>query len=397
MPPFRRIVGGLVLGWAACAVPAAAHFAPQPPKDLYLAKRIAEIRETTARYQDLEAAHTAGYIQFTGNLPLVGYRFVHPGITAFAFDRPAGLIYVGQGERWQLAAVEYAVTGDERPATQPFPGIAWSREPGTCRYADWHERVSPSREGCPPVHPEGAALASWYPPRWFIRVWVWYPNPSGMFARLNPLLAPFDAHNLPPGGFWTWEAWAEDAVFSNRNHHVAGWIVLAVGTLMALQAFEVRRAPWLRPAWTVLAMAIGVLVLVFSDPEGWPIGYQTLAESLTSEEVREHKLSGVIVLALGLVEFLRLHGALTHRGWGLLLPMLCIGSGAILVGHQHAVSNFSYLGRANVPHVTEGITVILIGVTRLLHDWRLWGGRAAALAAPALTVVLALQLLLYIE
>ena len=144
-------------------------------------------------------------------------------------------------------------------------------------------------------------------------------------------------------------------------------------------------------------MLIGVLILIFSDPEGWPVGYQTLAQSLASEEVREHKLSGVIVLALGAVEFLRLRGTLGHPAWVLFLPLLSIGAGAILVGHQHAVSNFSYLGRANLPHVTEGITAILIGVIKILYDWRLWRGRSAALAWPALTVALALQLIVYTE
>ena len=79
------------------------------------------------------------------------------------------------------------------------------------------------------------------------------------------------------------------------------------------------------------------------------------------------------------------------------LPLLAIGAGLILVGHNHAVSNFAHLGRANLPHVTEGITAILIGVTKILADWRIWRGRLAAASWPALTVALALQLILYTE
>ena len=161
MAPFPRTVACLLVIWAAApAVPAAAHFAAQPPKDLYLAKRIAEVREATARYRDLAAARAAGYVQATGNLPLLGYRFAHPGITAFAFDGPSSLIYVKQGERWQLAGVEYAVAGEERPSAQPFAGIAWFREAAVCRYADWHELEGPARDQCPPQHPEGAPLAA---------------------------------------------------------------------------------------------------------------------------------------------------------------------------------------------------------------------------------------------
>jgi hypothetical protein len=395
MTPFLRTVAWLPVFFAAA--PAAAHFGVQPPKDVYLAKRIAEIRDATARFQDLEAARAAGYVQASGSLPLLGFRFANPAVTTFAFERPAALLYVKQGERHQLAGVEYAVAGEGRPAAEPFPGIGWTREPAVCRYADWHELQAPARDRCPATHPEGAALAAWQPAYWSIRVWAWYPNPSGMFARVNPLLAPFDDRSLPPGGFWTWDAWARDADYSNRNHHVAGWIVLAIGGLMFLPAFQIRQAPWLRPAWTVLAMSIGVLILIFSDPEGWPVGDLTLAQSLASEEVRDHKLSGVIVLALGLVEFLRVNRALRSRVWGLFLPVLSIGAGAILLQHQHAVSNFSYLGRANLPHVTEGLTAILIGATKILADWGLWRGRPGALAWPAFTVALALQLILYTE
>jgi len=228
------------------------------------------------------------------------------------------------------------VAGEGRPAVEPFPGIRWTWEPAVCRSADRHELQEPARDRCPATHPEGASLAAWQPAYWSIRVWAWYPNPSGMFARANTLLSPFDDPSLPPGGFGTWDAWAQDADYSNRNHHVAGWIVLAIGGLMFLQAFQVRQAPWLRPAWTALAMLIGVLIL-------------------------------------------RLRGTLRSRAWGLFLPALSITAGGILLQHQHAVNNFSYLGRANLPHVTEGLAAILIGTTKLLAGWDLWRGRLAAL------------------
>ena len=387
----------LVVSSAGSITPAAAHFAPQPPKDVYLARRIAEIREATARYEDLAAAQADGYRQFTGNLPLLGYRFVNLGITQFAYDRPAGLIYAKQGEGWLLAGVEYAILAARRPATQPFPGIVWTEEPATCRYADWHEWESPGREGCPATHPEGAPLASWHTARWVIRAWVWYPNPSGMFAPLNPLLAPYGDHVLPPEGVWTWEAWQRFAEFSRRNHAVAGWIVLCMGALMCLQAIEARKASWLRLAWTVPPMALGILIVIFSDRDAWPVGEMTFQQTLADEGALEHKSSGVLVFAMGLLELLRLRGTLAHRAWGLFLPGLAITAGAILLGHDHTTSNFSFLGRANLPHITEGITAILTGVTKILYDWRLWRGRLAALSWPALVVALAAQLIIYKE
>jgi putative copper resistance protein D len=388
------LVALVAAGWVR---PAAAHFAPQPPKDIYLAKRIAEIREATARFEDLRTAQAEGYRQFTGNLPLLGYRFVNPAITTFAYERPAGLIYAKQGEHWLLAGVEYAITAERPPANQPFPGVGWTREPATCRYADGHEWESSGREGCPPTHPEGAALASWHPTRWVIRAWVWYPSPSGMFAPVNSLLAPFGDQAPSPEGVWTWEDWQRFAEFSRRNHMVAGWIVLFMGALMCLQVIEARRAPWLRLAWTIPPMVLGLLIVVFSDRDAWPVGEMTFAQTLADEGAREHKFSGVLVLAMGLVEYLRLRGRLAHRAWGLFLPGLAITAGAILLGHDHTTSNFNFLGRANLPHITEGVTAILIGAARILHDWGFWRGRLAALSWPALVLALAAQLILYRE
>jgi hypothetical protein len=37
----------------------------------------------------------------------------------------------------------------------------------------------------------GATLAFWHPDLVTLHVWLWYPNPDGIFAARNPLVAPF--------------------------------------------------------------------------------------------------------------------------------------------------------------------------------------------------------------
>ena len=123
----------------------------------------------------------------------------------------------------------------------------------------------------------------------------------------------------------------------------------------------------------------------------------TFLQTLADEGAREHKFSGILVLSLGLVEVFRARGRLVHRAWGLFLPALAVTAGGILLGHDHTVNNFRFLGRSNLPHITEGITAILIGASKLLHDWRLWRGRLAGLGWPALAMALAAQLLLFRE
>jgi len=104
-----------------------------------------------------------------------------------------------------------------------------------------------------------------------------------------------------------------------------------------------------------------------------------------------------IILAMGVVEWLRVRGTLSHWAWGLIFPGLAITGGTILLFHLHPVSNFNYLGRNNQPHITEGITAILAGATYLLGEWGIMKQRWWRLVPPALVVLMGVQLILYLE
>jgi hypothetical protein len=50
-----------------------------------------------------------------------------------------------------------------------------------------------SQAACPKTAPgTGAAFGFWHPDLVTLRVWLWYPNPSGLFASMNPLVRPFN-------------------------------------------------------------------------------------------------------------------------------------------------------------------------------------------------------------
>ena len=38
----------------------------------------------------------------------------------------------------------------------------------------------------------GAAFTFWHPDLVTLHVWLWYPNPDGLFASYNPLVRPFN-------------------------------------------------------------------------------------------------------------------------------------------------------------------------------------------------------------
>lgn len=372
-------------------------YAKEPAKDFALSKRIAEIRMATRRYQDMEQAKADGYVQMSGNEPLVGYHFYNPGVTRFDDAHPSTLLYIRTDGQWQLVGLEYAVPG-ERPAESPFPGIAWERQLATCRYADWQGFPSRSLAGCPRAHPDTKSrLAAWYPDRWAIHLWLWYPNPYGLFASVNPLLAPFDDRTVPPDEAGSWTEWKAHTAFSNFNHNFSGWLVLLMGVAMAAPVAWNRQRSRLNLLWAALALGLAAFVLYRSDPTAWPYGVRTLVETLGDREVVEHKLSGVIILAMGVVEWLRVRGILSHWLWGMIFPWLAITGGAILLFHLHPVSNFNYLGRNNQPHITEGITAILAGVTYLLGEWGIMRQRWWRLVPPALVILMGVQLIVYLE
>ncbi|MFQ5848617.1 MAG: hypothetical protein ACE5IQ_13220 [Candidatus Methylomirabilales bacterium] len=389
-------VAGLVVltggqGWAHSDL-------TQVQRDFYRSTRLAEIRLATHRYLDLKQAKADGYVQLTGNVPLEGTHFYNPRITGFDYAHPAILLYIEQKGTWQLAALKYAVPGESPPAKSPFPGIRWRREEATCRYADWREVHTRSAEDCPPVHPEThSAYAAWQPDLWVISLWLWYPNPEGLFAHWNPLLAPFDDRSIPPDGVSTWDEWEYDTAYSTFNHNLSGYILLCIGALMLIGVAGQRRFPWMIQLWPVVMIILGLVVIYRSDPHAWPYGVQGFWESLADRKIFEHKLSALIVLIMGIVEWLRARQTLTHWAWGMIFPLLAIGGGIVLYGHVHPESNFNYIGSLSLPHKTEGVTAILLGLTWIVNDWRIVKGRVWYFATPLLMIAMALQLILYVE
>lgn len=59
-------------------------------------------------------------------------------------------------------------------------------------------------------------------------------------------------------------------------------------------------------------LALAAFILYRSDPEYWPFGVRILAETLGDREAVEHKLSGLLILAMGVVEWRRVRGTLSH-------------------------------------------------------------------------------------
>jgi hypothetical protein len=140
---------------------------------------LAEVRQVTAKYHQVEAAvadgYELGYVNGDGVRIITGC-IAHPTDGAMGYHyfnkeliddlevdvtKPEGLVYEpGPNGHLELSAVEYVVPG----AGSNPPGVS---EPPSVLGMDMHILVP---------------AVGWY----ILHAWVWKPNPSGMFSDWNP-------------------------------------------------------------------------------------------------------------------------------------------------------------------------------------------------------------------
>jgi hypothetical protein len=157
-----------------------------------LAASVAKARLATAKYANsLPAARADGYRIITPMIPDMGVHFMNPKVTGFDVTKPPILVYEQRGETWQLGALEWVFP--TKPKSPPLPGARYGRFPAACHYVDGTFVPAPSRAACPTTAPgTGSAFGFWHPDLVTLHVWLWYPNPSGLFASMNPLVRPFN-------------------------------------------------------------------------------------------------------------------------------------------------------------------------------------------------------------
>ena len=157
-----------------------------------LAEQLADARLATAKYAlNLDAAKADGWnLQITPNMPNMGFHFLNPSVSGFDVTKPPILVYVKRGGDWQLGALEWVFT--ERPRTPPLKGAKYGSFPAACHYADGTFVPQTVESACAPTAPgSGAAFTFWHPRLITLHVWLWYPNPDGLYASTNPFVAPF--------------------------------------------------------------------------------------------------------------------------------------------------------------------------------------------------------------
>jgi hypothetical protein len=157
-----------------------------------LAAEVSAARNATERYAtNLSRAKAAGYGIITRMIPDMGYHFLNPKVTSFDVRKPMILVYEHSGHRWHLGALEWVFTS--KPAKSPLPGARYGVFGAACHYVDGTFVFADAQSKCPAKSPQThAAFNFWHPRLITLHVWVWYPNPAGLFMGTNPLVAPFN-------------------------------------------------------------------------------------------------------------------------------------------------------------------------------------------------------------
>ncbi|MGA9570944.1 MAG: hypothetical protein WBS17_12720 [Candidatus Acidiferrales bacterium] len=189
---------------------------------------------------------------------------------------------------------------------------------------------------------------------------------------------------------------------SEFNHHLAGAILILAALFFLAEDRLARRWPAANYAWATCLLFAGYFLLLFSDTEIWPFGYQSFYYALThNPEVAQHKTFAALLLALGAVAALRTSGRLRAAWSALLFPVLALGGAIMLLFHHHGGMHGADAMRTmvRVQHqhlrfagVGAGVAVAK-GVADTSEKWRplfdkIW---------PLLMIALGVLLLLYTE
>ena len=210
-------------------------------------------------------------------------------------------------------------------------------------------------------------------------------------AQANPQLPPA----YVPGSGIVPPRDAADIAWSEYNHHWAGIAVLAIG-LLAL-AERARIAPWVRH-WPLIFVALAVFLFFRSDPEVWPLGEVGLLESLRDPEVVQHRIFVLLIAGFGIFEWRVRTGRIRRPGAALVFPLMIALGGALLLTHQHALSNIKDQLLIEITHVPLALCGIAAAWARWL-ELRLGppGDRIAAWVWPCAFILVGVVLLVYRE
>ena len=156
----------------------------------------------------------------------------------------------------------------------------------------------------------------------------------------------------------------EEYAWSEYNHHAAGFFVFLMGVLaLADRAGFIR---WARH-WPLIFLGLAAFLFVRNDPRAWPLGPAGFWESMVLPDVLQHRVVVLLVVSLGLFEWMVRSGRLTRPGGRLVFPLLCAAGGGLLLTHSHAMFNLKSEFLTEVSHAPMGLFGVIMAWGRWLE------------------------------
>jgi len=155
-----------------------------------------------------------------------------------------------------------------------------------------------------------------------------------------------------------------NTIESESNHHWMGLVVLAMG-LLALLA-RTGKAPWAE-YWPLLLIGIAVFIVLFADTECWPIGWKSVGACFADPEVFQHRVAALVCVGFAVFELRVRKQKKENDPWAMVFPLMCALGGAVLLTHQHAISNVKENSLVELSHVPMGVIAVFAGWARWLE------------------------------
>jgi hypothetical protein len=133
---------------------------------------------------------------------------------------------------------------------------------------------------------------------------------------------------------------------SEFNHHVAGWILVEVSLLFIVTLIFPELKGY-RYIWPCLLVAAGLFLALWSDGEIWPRGNLNWMWLFHHDaEARQHKIYSILLVAIGILEYIRIRYRLPRfwRTWA--FPLLAVLGAGMLLIHDHTSGSGAHSSEA---------------------------------------------------
>lgn len=144
---------------------------------------------------------------------------------------------------------------------------------------------------------------------------------------------------------------------SEFNHHVAGWVLIEVSLLVMVSLIFPELKAY-RYIWPCLLLAAGLFLALWSDGEIWPRGNLSWMWLLHHDaEARQHKVYAILLIAIGILESIRIRGSLPRfwRTWA--FPVLAVIGASMLLVHDHTAGSGAHSPEAMAYLVNPSLDV----------------------------------------